>query len=305
VIHKPGIYLDISEKDYHADPVIVPSLSSSIAGILYEQSALHAQYAHPRLRPPAPDEIEETKRPTDVGSAVHKFMLGRGREVQLIAFDDYKKTDARTQRDTARVGGKIPILQSDFEDVEMVTTSITDRLVEMGRGDLFKACDTEVTLVWQENNGVWCRARLDALPKDAGEIAHLRLPELKTTAGSADIESWTGPFFSNGNDIQASFYKRGLHALLPMLASVEFEWVVAEQKPPYAVNILTASNQASEEADQVVEHAIAMWGRCMAAGQWPGYDGGIIETTQWRSMRRGMRNMALLERLKQWQAPHE
>ena len=303
MIDKPGIYLDVSEKDYHADPCVVPSLSSSIAGVLYEQSPRHAKYAHPRLTPN--DEIEKSTRPADVGSAVHKFMLGRGREVQLVPFDDYKKTDARTVRDAARKDGKIPVLQTDFENVEGLCTQISDQLVDLGRGDIFHACNTEVTLVWQENNGVWCRARLDALPKDAGEIAHLRVPELKTTAGSADVETWTGPFFNNRNDIQAAFYKRGLFKLLPMLSTVTFEWLVAEQKPPYAINILTVSNQAAEEAEQVVEHAINTWGHCMTSGEWPGYDGGIIETTQWRSMRRGMRNMALLDRLKQWQAPHE
>lgn len=301
MIDKPGIYLDVSEKDYHDDPVIKPSLSSSIAKLIYDQSPRHAKFAHPRLTPNV--EIEESKRPMDVGSALHKFMLGRGREVQLIPHDNYLKKEAKALRDDARRAGMIPVLQSDFASVELLNAAAVEQLHELGRGDVFASANTEVTLVWQEANGVWCRARLDALPNGAADKPHLVVPELKTTAGSADLDDWTTTFFANGNDVQAAFYRRGLMKLLPTLRSVEFEWIVLEQKPPYALNILTASNQTDAEAAQIVQHAIDVWGRCMESGEWPGYNGGLIEAAPWRSMKREMKNAALLDRMAKWQAP--
>ena len=43
-----GIYNILAEQ-YHADPCVTASLSSSIAKILIEQSPMHAWMAHPRL----------------------------------------------------------------------------------------------------------------------------------------------------------------------------------------------------------------------------------------------------------------
>ena len=298
----PGVYFTITEAEYHADPCPVPSLSSSIARVLYDESPFHARHWHPRLNPqPIEDKPD---RPMDIGSAFHKFMLGKGRDVELVPFEDYKKRDARDARDAIRAAGKIPLLQSDAASVEVLNAAAVEQLADLGRGDIFTACDTEVTLVWREDNGVWCRARLDSLPKDAGDVPHLILSELKSTDGSADIDTWTGRYFANGYDIQAAFYRRGLFRLFPNLRTVTFEHVVLEQRPPNALNIVTASNQANEEADLIVGHTISLWGECMRTGQWPSYQpGGIVETTQWRSQRREMRNMALLDRMAKWQAP--
>jgi hypothetical protein len=304
LIDKPGIYFDFSEKDYHADPVAIPSLSSTIARIFYDETPKHAKYAHPRLRPPSAGEVVKPDRPMDIGSAVHKRILGKGRAIDLLPFDDYKKRDAQTLRADSYAAGNIPILQSDMTKVDALLAGVEESLDELGRGDIFSRCNTEVMLVWQEKNGVWCRALLDALPYDADQIAHLTLPELKSTEGSADVDTWTGRYFGQGYDVQAAFYRRGLFALLPMLSTVTFEWVVMEQNAPHAVNILEASNQTSIEADQIVEYAIAGWGQCMASGKWPSYAGGdLVETTQWRTMRREMKNMALLQRMADWQRP--
>jgi hypothetical protein len=302
-VDKPGVYLDISEKDYHADPCVLPSLSSSIAKVLYDESPFHARYWHPRLNPQGVDD-EKPDRPMDIGSAVHKFILGRGRDVEMVPFDDYRKNDARAAGAAIRVAGKIPLLQSDAAAVEVLNAAVVEQLADLGRGDIFTRCNTEVTLIWEDIGGIWCRARLDALPIDAGQMVHLTLPELKTTDGSADVDVWgSRAYFNNGNDIQAAFYRRGLFALLPELRTVNFEHVVMEQRPPNAVNILTASNQSSIEADRIVDTAMMVWAECMKTGQWPSYQGGVIETANWRSVKREEKNLALLKRMAEWQAP--
>jgi hypothetical protein len=92
-------------------------------------------------------------------------------------------------------------------------------------------------------------------------------------------------------------------AVVPSLRTVEFEHVVLEQREPYAVNILTGSRQSSEEADRMIDTAISVWGACMKTNVWPGHQGGIIETTQWRSQKREEKNLGLLKRLAEWYAP--
>lgn len=304
LIDKPGFYFDVDEKEYHADPVKTPSLSSTVARIMYDETPKHARYAHPRLRPPAPGEVEKNDRPMDIGTAVHRRILGRGRTIDVLPFDDYKKNDAKAMRADSYAVGNVPILQSDMARVDGLVAGTAESLKELGRADIFTNCHTEVMMVWQEKNGVWCRALLDALPMDYETTAHLKLPELKSTDGSADVDVFSGRVFGQGYDVQTAFYRRGLRALLPKMHSVAFEWVIMEQNAPWAVNILTSSNQIDEEADTIARIAIDQWGVCMKNGEWPGYAGGeMVETTTWRSMKREARNRWLLERMKDWQAP--
>jgi hypothetical protein len=57
-VSTPG-YHRINAEKYHADPCVVPSLSSSIAKILLRESARKAWFSHPRLNP---DSLRERGR---------------------------------------------------------------------------------------------------------------------------------------------------------------------------------------------------------------------------------------------------
>lgn len=303
LIDKPGFYFDMPAPQYHADPVKEPSLSSTVARILYDESPHHARYAHPRLRN-LPWKAKTIDRGMDMGSAVHKLILRKGQHIDTIPFDDYKKKEPKEMREQSRAVGNIPILQSDMADVNGMVAGISGALKDMGREDIFESCHTEVVLIWQEPNGVWCRAMLDALPKNYETTLHLRLPELKSTDGSADVESFQRTLFNQGYDVQTAFYKRGLRALLPKHSSFTFEYVVMEQNAPWAVNILNASAQAEAEADTIARIAIEGWGVCMKSGRWPSYVGGeMIDVQTFRSMQREAKNRWLLELMKDWQAP--
>jgi hypothetical protein len=304
-IDTPGFYFDVTEQDYHADPVIQPSLSSSVAKVLVDQSPRHARYVHPRLRPPAPGEVEKVSRAMDVGSAAHKILLGRGRVVDILQFDDYRKKEAQQMRDDSRRAGNVPVLAADWADVETLAKAAAEQLMERNRPSIFTKGKAEVTMVWQEKNGVWCRSRLDFLPDDAASAAHLTLPELKTTGGSSAAEDWQTTCFNSGYDIQTAFYRRGLKTLLPNLKTVEFEWIVLEQDPPHGLNIIKAGGQMEAEADEMVGLAIEMWGRCTTDNKWPGYDEEIValDPPYWRAMKAELRRMALRNRMARWQAP--
>lgn len=77
----PGVYPDIPEADYHADPCPTPSLSSSIGKELVNRSPWHAWTKHPRLNP----EVEPDNRASfDLGSAAHAFMLADKQRFKII-----------------------------------------------------------------------------------------------------------------------------------------------------------------------------------------------------------------------------
>ena len=108
---EPGVY-DLDAAAYHADPCPEPSLSSSIGKLIVGRSPLHAKCAHPRLNP---DYQPRESGKFDLGSTVHKLILGKGAEVVAIEADDWRTKAAKEARDTARGDGKTPMLVGQLE----------------------------------------------------------------------------------------------------------------------------------------------------------------------------------------------
>jgi hypothetical protein len=160
-------------------------------------------------------------------------------------------------------------------------------------------------MAWKDNKGIWCRGKLDYLHDEAREAPHIMVPELKTTTGSAHPADWQSTFFSNGYDYQAAFYTRGLKKLLSTVRTVEFIWVVLEQKPPHGLGIVRMGSQAAEEASEMVEVGIEMWDQCVKGNRWPGYDSDMppIDPAFWRSNLAELKRLAMRERMKLWQRP--
>src|SRR6186713_1265058 len=106
-ITEPGIYRDITEADYRADP-FGGSFTQSLAKVVLEHSPLHAReesaLAEPREED---DEAEKYVKAQAIGNAVHKTMLGRGKEVEVIDAKDFKKDVAKAARDAAVAAGRV------------------------------------------------------------------------------------------------------------------------------------------------------------------------------------------------------
>ena len=227
-IEAPGIY-DIPEDVYHADPCIQPSLSSSIARLLIGRSPRHAWTAHPRLNP---HFQTENKTAFDIGRAAHASLLGAGSKIVIIDAADYRTTKAKMLRDKAYADGKTPLLQTQTEVIGKMTHAAAQQLeATHDARDAFTKGKPEQTLVWQDD-GMWCRARLDWLPDKRGHIY-----DYKTTSSSAGPDSFMRSLFDNGYDFQAAFYLRGVANLLDW-HNIEFRFVVQETSPPYALSVV-------------------------------------------------------------------
>lgn len=305
MIKESGIYDGVPDTEYHADPVDVPSLSSSICKLLVTRSPLHAWYEHPRLNRAKALEIETPTRAMDIGTAVHATILGQGRGVKEIVADDYRTKAAKDARDAARAAGLVPVLSADMERVTEIATAARDQLAGTELAGIFEAGTAETTLVWRDNGGVWCRARVDWLPASAREGGHITVVDLKTTGGSASPEDWQRTAFDMGYDIQDAFYRRGLAALIPGVRSIRFKFVVLEQDPPYGLTINEFSGQALYEAVELAEAGIRMWGACVRRGEWPGYpvETSHMDPPKWRSERAEIRKLAMNRRIENWQRP--
>lgn len=268
---EPGIFKGIPADVYHADPCQAPSLSSSIIKILLNQSPLHAWTAHPRLNPNFLDEVGDDETKFDIGTAAHSLVLEGIDKIAVIDATDWRTKEAKEARDIAREEGLTPLLVKHAVAV-CAMVSIAHESIR-GCKDLsgitLDDCDKEVTIIWQEDNGVWCRGRIDAL-----ERAYAVILDYKSTQASAEPNDAAKRVLDQMSaHIQAAFYLRGLEKL----TGKRPPWAFANQeaRPPYACSFVGLSPSYLALGEDKVLTAIDMWGQCLKSGKWPGYSNRI------------------------------
>lgn len=265
---KPGIYPDMDEAAYYADPAPGPSLTQSIAKVLIERSPAHARLEHPRLCPPGETEPESYSAAKAIGSAAHRMMTGRGREVYVAPFDDWRTKEAKAQRDAAIAAGQIPILEKHGERAVSMVRSACSALLKAGIETAFRA-DTgsgEVCLLWQEDD-LWFRSLVDWMPTD------LLIPhDYKTTEMSVAPHGLSRMMINAGWDIQAAMQERGLAVLDPKNAGRrKFRFVVQEQDPPFALVVCELPESVLTLGRKKLDYAVNLWRACLKADVWPAY----------------------------------
>jgi len=307
IIDKPGIY-EILEARYHEDPIIEPSLSSSIAKVMLTASPRHVQTKHPRLGGATPDQKQ--RQDWDIGSAVHSILLEGKDKIVTIEHNDYRKDAAKEARDAAYADNKIPLLAKQRTEVfAMVAAAHAQLKGHEEAAGVFSAGKPEQTLVWQEGD-VWLRARLDWLRE--GPIP---IWDYKTTT-DANPDVWVRRLFDLGFDVQVGFYRRGVRALLG-IENPEFRFIVQETSAPYALSVVGLTPSTIELADMKAAMAIERWRWCITNDRWPGYprETAYIEAPPWRAAEfeeakererwASEHDESMFERMNDWQAPLE
>ena len=262
----PGIY-DLPASEYHADPCPEPSLSSSIAKQICLSSPAHAREAHPRLNPAAGAEECEA---FDIGTAAHARLLEPDAESAVTVIDapDWRTKAAKDARDAARAAGRVPLLAKHASAVEAMVAAARGQLDQHRDGGvrMFLDGQAERTLIWQDD-GVWCRARLDYLRLTGTDVA---VDDYKTTSTSANPDQWSRALFQNGWDIQAAWYERAVRHVLGV-ADVTFRYCVQETFPPYALSVIALAPDALVLAEKKCLYAIDVWRQALTSNRWPGY----------------------------------
>lgn len=270
--------LEIPVADYHADKVgsEQPTLSASVAKVLIAESPAHAKAAHPRLTDAPVVEKDEAK--FDLGTAVHSMFLEQDHSnIDVLDYDDWRTNAAKAAREESRSYGRVPMLRRQYDQAVLVSEIAREKVAALKVDPpMFTAGKAEQTLVWTEPNGVVCRARLDWLPD-----SHRFIDDLKTTGTSANPHSFQRTLFNLQYDLSAAFYLRGLKAVEGVDA--EFRWAVVEVDWPHEVVALSPAPDALALAEDKVQHAIDLWGKCLAENDWPGYDGRLhyVEAPPW------------------------
>jgi len=261
---EPGIYSDISEDIYHGDPCDVPSLSASIAKIIWEKSPLHAWLAHPKLNP---DYEPDNKRQFDLGAAAHAVFLERSEsKLVVIEADNYRTQAAQEARDKAHEDGLIPVLGCERDDVRAMASMAIRFIAETELSGIFQDGKAEQTLI-ADYEGAKLRSRLDWLAND-----RLVVIDHKTGKYSSKPENWINrQLFRMNYAIQAYQYLL-MNELTGGPPSAKFIFLVQENTKPYACSLIGAGPSVLESGKKKFRYALHKWKWCLEFNKWPAYD---------------------------------
>ncbi|MGF3026556.1 PD-(D/E)XK nuclease family protein [Methylobacterium aquaticum] len=258
---------------YHADPSPAPSLSSSIAKILIDQSPAHAHAAHPRLGKTGVADSDPT-RAKEIGSAAHKLILGQGAEIVAIDADDYRTKAAKEARASACEDGKLPILASDLRRAERLANYADDRLASIPDCEGFHTAPAELVGIVQDPSGAWLRIMMDRF-EDRG--SHAVIWDVKTGDQPAAPHLLGRRIEGMGMEVQAALYVRAVELLIPRLAGrVCFRWIFIENDLPHAVTVAEADSVTLGIGARKLALALSRWNSACRTDQWPGYPARIV-----------------------------
>jgi hypothetical protein len=262
-ITEPGIYRGISEADYRSDPCPSPSLTQSLCKILIERSPRHAWIAHPRLNPQF-EYDDDTK--FDLGNIAHKLLLGRGKEIEIVQFADWRKKEAQEARETAADRGCIAVLQHQFEQASDMVAAAWSQLAKHDDADAFTNGAGEVMITWQED-GIWCRALVDWLHDDLRTVDDFKSTGMSVAPHVIGLRAEAG-----GWHVQAAFIERGLDILDPEGAGRRrYRFIAQETDKPHALTSMHMGEHWLTMGRKQVAVAADFWKIGTEGGWWPDY----------------------------------
>ncbi len=276
-IDVPGVY-DLTAEEYHADPCPEPSLSSGCLKALLNQSPVHAMAAHPRL---ALHPIRENKDSFDLGTAAHSMLLHEDRQLAVWSGDDWRTAKAKEFKAAAYERGATPLLEEQFDRTFEMVEACRLQLRDHEAHEAFVGGLAERSLFWREGD-LWCRIKPDWMPLQPRN--DMIVYDYKSTAASAHADAWGGrTMWGIGADIQDAFYSRGIEAVLG-IRGVRFRFVVQENKPPYAINVIEVAPASRDLAKRKIMRGIEMWRQCLADDIWPGFANRVhyVEIPAWQ-----------------------
>jgi hypothetical protein len=260
-ITRPGLYPELTNEQYHADPVEGGSLSASGAKtILKAPAKFHYQRSHPVY-----------KNEFDFGSVAHALALGDNTvSIDVLDFKDRRTAGYKAAEEAAREAGSVPILKKDYAVIEDMVTALHANQDAM---DLLSIPGKpEQSAFWKdERTGIWRRARFDRLPSSDSPI--FALVDYKTAA-SSDPDKFAKAAADFGYHMQAAWYCDAVRAL-DLHADPAFVFVVQEKEPPYIVTVIQLTEAATDLGSRQNAKAIDRYIECTTSGIWPGYVEGV------------------------------
>lgn len=261
LITEPGIY-DMPAETYHGDPCPEPSLSAGMINDLLSAPAKCRERSK-RLNPDW--EEEDGQERFTIGNVSHVIFLEPhlfDEKVVVCDFDDWRKKEAKAQRDDVRADGKTAILSKHMNKVLAARAAFLAHGFTSGAFDGGKF---EQSLFWRHPEyGFWCRARPDFI-SDA--LTHMN--DYKATA-NADPAQFGKHAFELGYYRRAAWYIEGFVSVFGKMPD-HYWFCNQEVKRPYLVSVVELDRQALEDGQAENDYAASIFARCLETGDWYGY----------------------------------
>jgi hypothetical protein len=262
-ITEPGIYRGVLDADYRADPCPSPSLTQSAVKTLIERSPLHAWTENKRLNPNY-EHDDDTK--FDIGNVAHKLILGRGKEIEIVPFADWRKKEAQTAREAAADTGKIAVLDHQFEQAVEMVKAAREQLRKHEDKDAFTEGAAEVMIAWEED-GIWFRSLIDWLSDDLCTVDDYKSTGMSVAPHVIGLRAEAA-----GWNVQAAFIERGLDIIHPESAGRRrYRFIAQETDKPNALTVMHMNEHWMTMGRKKVEVGIQLWRHAITTNKWPGY----------------------------------
>lgn len=265
MITEPGLYPNIPEDQYHADPVEAGSLSSTMAKEILKSPAHLRHYL---------DAPRVEKSAFDFGKLIHAGVLGVGSQVEVLDVPDYRTKAAKELRDAAYAAGKVPMKVDEYAEVQRVVDAVKSHPIA---GPLFDPENgtPEVSMFAQHPTGVWLRGRADWIT-NTGIMVDLK------SVQTADPNEFTRTAWNFGYDVQTAIYEE-IYRLATGQPPRGFIHVLVDKNPPHLVTIVQLDQEFLDLGRAKMERAIARYKQATETNEWPGYPPTIHSITpqQW------------------------
>lgn len=260
---EPGIYSDLDEEAYHADPVEEGSLSVSGAKKILDSPA----------RFKWEQEHRQPKKAFDFGHAAHGKVLGKGLPVavipdELLASNGAAGTAAAKEFITeARERGDVPLKSDEVAVIDAMAAKLTEHAAA---SKLLAAGEAERSMFWRDDETrIMLRGRTDwitRLPNGRPCIV-----DYKTTARSANPSRWCWEAKDFDYHMQDCQYREGLDLLTGEQHA--FLFIVQEKTAPYLVSVVELDDDARDIGAQRNQVARRIYLDCRTRDQWPAFPG--------------------------------
>lgn len=260
----PQIVEGMSDFEYHSDPCDTPSLSPSMAKVISEHSAAHAEDKHPRLggAPHWPNDN------MIAGTIFHTLMLGTGSEIIEVEADAWRKKADKAIKNTAIRAGQSPILSHKLPEIKDAARIAKRKLKDRYGIELHGR--RELALFWEHpmpDGGFACRTKLDCL--DDGAWYDLKFTD------SANPKRCRKQIIDKGYHIQWAAHCEALRENGIDADRMEFLLLFCENKRPNCVLPVRLSNGMKELGEREWNAACELWYKGIATGEWQEYWNGI------------------------------
>jgi hypothetical protein len=264
VITRPGLY-DLSDEEYHGDPVPGGSASSSTLRLLLPPTApAIVKYEKDHGRPP--------KAAFDLGHAFHKLVLGRGSVLKVVEREDGKTawdTNAvKAEVEAVRAAGHVPLKRAELAQAEAMARAVRDHPTA---GPLFAPGTglPERSIFWSDGRtGAACRAMIDWLSIPPGLPP--MIVDLKSTE-KPSLRSVLKSMGEYGYYMQDPWYRDAVASLGYDVEDIDFVFCFVGTKPPHLITLFRLDVEDLIEGRERNREAFDLWLACTESGVWPGY----------------------------------